>query len=214
MKPQQVAAAAGGKKALNLNKMLICESTENGPIWTNLYLSLSFSLPPYLFPWDNFVAYIHTLRLRAATYGHIWQLYCLVRGITIFISIFICSELNSSLCDLFKELVQKQILRFLHFFFKYSSILSVSDCEERIYSWYNFRNGQKRVRIMNFLQFELGASFWSMYFGSFEIKFNLNFHFSINEIGANGTSRGKEPTIWRAYLDDDIWRGLRRHFYK
>lgn len=45
MKPQQVAAAAGGKKVLNLNKMLICESTENGPIWTNLYLSLSFSLP-------------------------------------------------------------------------------------------------------------------------------------------------------------------------
>lgn len=117
MKPQQVAAAAGGKKALNLNKMLICESTENGPIWTNLPLSTFLSASISLIPWDNFVAYIHTLRLRATTYGHIWQLYCLVRGITIFISIFICSELNSSLCDLVKELVQKQILRFLHYFF-------------------------------------------------------------------------------------------------
>lgn len=133
----------------------------------SLPFSLVLSTSISLIPWDNFVAYIHTLRLRATTYGHIWQLYCLVRGITIFISIFICSELNSSLCDLVKELVQKKILRFVHFFLKYSSILSVSDCEERNYSRYNFRNGQKRVRIrirkrkriMNFLQFELGASF-------------------------------------------------------
>lgn len=80
------------------------------------FLSRSLYPPlPSLIPWDNFVVYFHTLKLRAATYGHIWQLYCLVRGITIFISIFICSDL-SSLRDLVKEAIHemfKLILKML-----------------------------------------------------------------------------------------------------